>query len=66
MRHYRNDDVNLEFDKLRRELGETVELPLRESISDCDVLSLDVAKLAKSFLKCVVTGERTDGGRTRR
>ena len=66
LRHHRNDDINLEFDQLCRELGETVEPPVRKSISDGNVLSVDVAKLAKPFLKCVATGQRTDRGRTRR
>src|SRR6516164_7239509 len=53
LRHHRNNDVNLEPDKLCRKLVETIKLPVRESIGDGDALSLDITKLAKPFLKGV-------------
>ena len=43
-----HDDINLETHQLGRKLREPIELPLRISVLDGDVLSFYVTKLAQS------------------
>ena len=53
------DDINLETHQLGRELREPIELPLRISVLDGDVLSFYVATLAQSQPNCLGTGRLT-------
>ena len=54
-----HDDINLETHQLGRKLREPIELPLRISVLDGDVLSFYVAKLAQSQPNCLGTGGLT-------
>ena len=51
-----HDDINLETHQLGRKLREPIDLPLRISVLDGDVLSFYVAKLAQSQPNCLGTG----------
>ncbi len=51
-----HDDINLETHQLGRKLREPIELPLRISVLDGDVLSFYVATLAQSQPNCLGTG----------
>ena len=48
-----HDDINLETHQLGRKLRKPIELPLRISVLDGDVLSFYVAKLAQSQPNCL-------------
>jgi hypothetical protein len=48
----RDDDIDLEPDKLGRDLGETLALSLRPAIFDHDSAALDPAELAESLREC--------------
>ena len=50
-----HDNINLETHQLGRKLRGPIELPLRISVFDGDVLSFDVAKLAQSQSNCLGT-----------
>src|SRR5262245_2585727 len=52
-----HDDINLETHQLGRKLREPIDLSLRKSVLDGDVLSFDVAKLAQSLPNCLATDE---------
>ena len=54
-----HDDINLETHQLGRKLRGPIELPLRISVLDGDVLSFYVAKLAQSQPNCLGTGGLT-------
>ena len=54
-----HDDINLETHQLGRKLSEPIELPLRISVLDGDVLSFYVATLAQSQPNCLETGGLT-------
>ena len=54
-----HDDINLETHQLGRKLREPIELSLRISVLDGDVLSFYVAKLAQSQPNCLGTGGLT-------
>ena len=54
-----HDDINLETHQLGRKLREPIELPLRISVLDGDVLSFYVATLAQSQPNCLGTGGLT-------
>ena len=51
-----HDDINLETHQLGRKLREPIELSLRISVLDGDVLSFYVAKLAQSLPNYLGTG----------
>ena len=51
-----HDDINLETHQLGRKLREPIDLPLRISVLDGDVLSFYVATLAQSQPNCLGTG----------
>ena len=53
------DDINLETHQLGRNLRMTIDLSLRISVLDGDVLSFDVAKLAQSRPNCLGTSGLT-------
>ena len=53
------DDINLETHQLGRKLREPIDLPLRISVLDGDVLTFYVATLAQSQPNCLQTGELT-------
>jgi hypothetical protein len=44
---YRDDDVNLEGDQLRRDRGEPVDVPLGKSVCDLDVATVDVTEITQ-------------------
>jgi hypothetical protein len=50
---YRKDDVNFKPDQLGREVRESIQLPLSKSVFKKNVLSFNVAKLAKTASKCL-------------
>ena len=54
-----HDDINLETHQLGRKLRSPIELPLRISVLDGDVLSFYVATLAQSQPNCLGTGGLT-------
>ena len=54
-----HDDINLETDQLGRKLRGPIDLFLRISVLDGDVLSFYVAKLAQSPPNCLGTGGLT-------
>ena len=51
-----HDDINLETHQLGRKLREPIELPLRISVLDGDVLSFYITKLAQSQPNCLGAG----------
>ena len=51
-----HDDINLETHQLGRKLRGPIDLPLRISVLDGDVLPFDVAKLVQSAPNCLETG----------
>ena len=51
-----HDDINLETHQLDRKLREPIELPLRISVLDGDVLSVYVTTLAQSQPNCLDAG----------
>ena len=51
-----HNEIDLETHQLGRKLRESIELSLRISVLDGDVLSFDVAKLAQSQPNCFGTG----------
>ena len=48
-----HNDINLETHQLGRKAREPIELPLRISVLDGDVLSFDVAEIAQSQPNCL-------------
>ena len=54
-----HDDINLETHQLSRKLRGPIELPLRISVLDGNVLSFYVAKIAQSQPNCLGTGGLT-------
>ena len=61
----RDDDVHLEPDELRGELGEAVVLPLGKAKFDGDVPAFDVAQVAQSLPECIdARGPRRSRGHT--
>ena len=58
------DDINLETHQLGRKLREPIDLALRISVLDGDVLSFYVAKLAQSQPNCLGTGGLSSLGRS--
>ena len=50
-----HDDINLETHQLGRKLREPINLPLRISVLDGDVLSFYIATLAQSQPNCLET-----------
>jgi hypothetical protein len=64
LRYHGNNHVNMELDQLRRKISEAIKLPVRKSILDDDILSLDVTKLAQPALKFIVVGQRPRCGGT--
>ena len=59
-RAFRNDDINLESDKLGRESWKLIIMPVRRSPLDGDVLSFHIANVAEPLAECL-TFERSWG-----
>src|SRR5262245_45858385 len=51
-----DDDVHVETDELRCEIGKPVFFALGKAVLDQDILPLHVAKLTQPILECLVVG----------
>jgi hypothetical protein len=65
LRYHRNNDVNIELDQLPRKLRETIKIPVRKSVLNDNVSSLDIAKLTQPASEFVVISQWPGCGRTR-